>query len=302
MVDKEHFEICKKLSKEAYKDRLQDNIDGWQGIDEREYKKVICLDKTIEAYQKFNFACVAYKKDDSKEIILAFRGTDDFVDLFIIDPFFVKKEIPIKASGEARVAYNNLKKRYPDFKFYLTGHSLGGAYAQLLCYQLKQEKQECSAITFNPPGTAYALVRQEENKEMEELIDNYVVMNDFVGTYRLHMGKTHYIQPYPFDKPDPENHTKKQTPHGAILYYNEAEFGPIIDKIDGFRKENAWALWFYDVKNTDISNQIFKPIIDIAIEQHNLIDAMAIIKNENIKLLNTFEYNVEGISYHMPEL
>lgn len=298
--DNDKLDICRKLSREAYKKKIQENIDGWIGIDEKQFNEKcwFTLLQRLNPYQKGHFACVAYKNDQRKEIIIAFRGTNDPLDV-ITDSFFITKETP-PSLNSAREAYDKLKKQYLDFDFYFTGHSLGGAYAQLLCHQLKNEGVFCHALTFNAPGVAYAMDRPEENKDLEKLIDNYVIMNDFVGNYRQHMGKTHYIQPYPFDKPDPENTEKNQTPHGAILLYNEREFGPIIKDLNGFRKENAWALWFYDTKNTDSQNKIFKPIINFAIEPHNLTDAISIIKDNKIEILNKFEYDVNQVGYYLP--
>lgn len=285
-----NFEICKKLSKEVYNDKLPSNIDGWKSFDSG-----TCGEQT-NAYKKLNFACVSFIKD--KEIIIAFRGTNDKADV-VTDLNFVFNKTPIATPKFAREFYNKLKEKCSDCKIYFTGHSLGGAYAQLLCAQLVKEQDICRAITFNAPGMAYAL----DNKNASDTIkypniSNYVVMNDFVGNFKAHIGNTYYIQPFPLDKINADG--KKETSHGCILSYDEATYGPCFSKPIGFGTKESWALYCYDVKN----EEPYKVILKKSIRPQNLEKAIAIIKDpkNNIKLLNKFEYKTALNNYSLDNI
>lgn len=280
-----NFEICKKLSREIYNKSLSLNIDGWQRIDVEQHGQ------QGNASTKLNFACASYAK--ANEIIITFRGTNDFIDI-VTDLNFVINQVPAFTSKFARAFYNKTKKKYPDFKYYFTGHSLGGAYAQLICAQLVKECDICDAITFNAPGMAYVIDDKNANKDLKyPNIHNYVVMNDFVGNFKAHIGETYCIQPYPLDTINTEG--KKETSHGCILSYNEVTFGACFSKPVGFGTKEAWALYCYDVKNSEPYRFVLKK----AIRPKDLENAIVIIKDpkNNIKLLNKFEYKTNFNEY-----
>jgi hypothetical protein len=288
-----NFEICKTLSKKVYDDNMSENIDGWQMLKFEGQGTVTNEQKKVNVFKELNFACAAYRKDN--EIIIAFRGTNDKADV-ITDLNFVFKEIPLVTPKFAREFYDKLKKMCADCKFYFTGHSLGGAYAQLLCAQLVKENDIDKAITFNAPGMAYALDDKNASKDLKyPNISNYVVMNDFVGNFKAHIGETYYIQPFPLDRKNEDGTI--ETSHGCILSYDEATFGAYFSKPIGFGTKEAWALYCYDVKNSEP----YKVILKRSIRPQNLENAINIIKDpqNNIKLLNDFKYKTGKQEYEL---
>ncbi|MDD3420246.1 MAG: lipase family protein [Candidatus Gastranaerophilales bacterium] len=282
-----NFPICLKLSKEIYKDEIPTKIDGWARIDG------VCDENNSDTYKKLNFACGAYKKDD--EIIIAFRGTNDLLDI-ITDFSFVIRKIPAMTPKIAQNYYNKIQQQCPNCKIYFTGHSLGGAYAQLICAQLIQENKDCKAITFNAPGMGYVLNTKKFDKSLDySSISNYVVMNDFIGNFKSHIGYTYYIQPFPLDSLKEDG--TLETSHGCILSYNEEKFGPCFSKPEGFGTKESWAIYCYDVKN----KEKYKILLNKRIRPKDLENAIKIIQSQKdkIKLKNSFTYKTKGKEYSL---
>ena len=289
-----NFEICKRLCQEVYNKDVPEKINEWIFISSQKSKEIKSGGK-ISVTEHMNFAYVAYKNEELKEIIIAYRGTNDKLDI-ITDLNFVFEKIPIITPKFAKNSYNELKNKYKNYKIYLTGHSLGGAYAQLLCAQLMQNQDICFAITFNAPGMDYALEKTNATKAIKySNISNYVIMNDFIGNFRAHIGNTYYIQPIPFNKIIRDN--KKLTPHGGILYYDKNFLGQHHSKPTGFGTKEAWALYSYDCNN----DESYKTIIKSKVRPKNLLTAIEIIKDvkNNIKLLNNFEYIANKKNYSL---
>ncbi len=92
-------------------------------------------------------------------------------------------------------AFARIKKEHPGCNYYITGHSLGGFYAQLVAYHCGH-----TAYTFNAPG-AYQTYRQLHPRwnralwwiRSKKLITNYVREHDLVGTFGTHLGQTKII-------------------------------------------------------------------------------------------------------------
>lgn len=314
MVLEHNFEICQKLSNRAYKEE-QSPLGDWLpitfiGYGEIKSNKV----KEVPVYHNLNLACIAYRNDKTKEVIIAFRGTEqkDCLD-FVTDFQFVFRKIPAITTNIAKKAYNQIKAKYKDYSFYLTGHSLGGAYAQILGAELIRDNDLCRAIAFNPPGTNYALERIEKGltpkdksnfeKELASRINNYVIMNDFVGNFQAHIGSTYYIQPFPLDKHNADGNI--ETPHNFILEYTEANLGNHIPQPAGFFTANACALWCFDVNNRN-SGALFwfvKKVLDVDVSAKDLEKALKIIEelkvNNKITLLNSFKYKTERKEYEL---
>jgi hypothetical protein len=76
-----------------------------------------------------------------------------------------------------------------EFISYVTGHSLGGFLAQLVCAQ----NRSLHGITFNAPGAAQFLKEESRNHE----IYNYVREHDVVGTLGTHIGETRQLKDVP---------------------------------------------------------------------------------------------------------
>ena len=97
--------------------------------------------------------------------------------------------------AHAFAAFAQIKKENPGCTFYITGHSLGGFYAQMVAYH-----HGLTAYTFNAPG-AYQTYRQlypEWTRALwwirsKKLITNYVREHDLVGTFGTHLGQIKII-------------------------------------------------------------------------------------------------------------
>lgn len=307
----ENFEVCNFFSKDVYEkfivsEYTTQKADKWKIV-------TTLIDADYKPYTKGNFACSAYRKNNS--IIISFRGTNDFEDM-CADVTFLFEGTPPISTKYARKYYDAVKNDNPGCEFIFTGHSLGGAYAQILCAELIKEGTHNikNVITFNAPGIGYLL--QEKEQELEQvfkkLISNYVIMNDYVGNFREHLGDTYYFQPYPLNTYEqlPDNSKKRVTAHGCILSYYKQDYGYkkfgirySHEEIKGFNRKTAWALWLYDINNTNPDETLIKHAIQnkiFGISKEDLIEAICIINNSNIEMNNHFNYLAEGIPFQDP--
>ena len=76
-----------------------------------------------------------------------------------------------------------------EFTSYVTGHSLGGFLAQLVCAR----NRSLTGITFNAPGAAQFLTEPSHHSE----IYNYIREHDVVGTLGIHIGATRQLKDVP---------------------------------------------------------------------------------------------------------
>lgn len=300
-----NFEICKQLSREIYKkeNELPKTIDGWVLIGTIK-GGIINQDKTttkIKANFDSDFGCAAYKKDNA--IIIAFQGTDikktlnplELIDV-ITDCHFVAKKIPPSASIAMRF-YLTIIEKYGSSEIYLTGHSLGGAYAQIIASRAIKDGRDVKAITFNAPGLGYAIKPKEREKHRFELlksISNYVVMNDFIGNFREHAGSTYYVQPYPLNIPNTTSGKGFVSPHSVITDYDKNLNGEILSCPEGWNSKCAWAIWIYDKNPVSKAEKAVQVLLDAKTNCNYLIKAIKIIQNlqesKQLTLLNDFTF------------
>lgn len=92
-------------------------------------------------------------------------------------------------------AFTQIKKENPGCTYYITGHSLGGFYAQMVAYHYG-----LTAYTFNAPGAyqAYRQLYPDWSRKLwwirsKKLITNYVRKHDLVGTFGTHLGQIKII-------------------------------------------------------------------------------------------------------------
>ena len=127
-----------------------------------------CDDFIFDYGECFVYTAVSFER---KAILLAFRGTDEVLQL--IDQIVAVLAIPkteFKTGGKVQKYFYNafdklypcvtdsvddLVKKYPDFDVQITGHSLGGAIASLssvaLVFDKKVQKKKMSVYTFGLP-------------------------------------------------------------------------------------------------------------------------------------------------------
>lgn len=214
---------------------------------------------------KDNFACAAYR--NGNKVIISFRGTDDPADILISDGHIAAGKIPDKEFEYAEMFYAEVQNHFKDenVEIEFTGHSLGGAIAQLL-----GAKYGNKTVTFNAPGMLNMLDQIGCSTTAEySNITNYAVLNDYVGNFRAHVGDTYYIPPIPV-----ENEPFYDT-HNGIFAYTEATHGEIFSKIPGFTTEHALALWFYD-QNNDLLD--VKNLLATKVKPQDLYDAILLVE------------------------
>ena len=154
----------------------EQQVSGWEVI------KLNDKDVTGVGDAWAGFAAVAYKNEQTKEIIIAYRGTDSPLDAIISDAQLAFNLTPQQAAPAVEF-FEEIAENADNagYSITITGHSLGGALAQYVA-SLKQEP----AITFEAPGIDIPSGGTSEN------IINYVNMNDPIGSYREHIGETRY--------------------------------------------------------------------------------------------------------------
>ncbi len=277
-------EICGKICNESYnKESIQPEIDGWT------YIGVGKTRKTKKAYNRLNFAGVAYKKGN--QIIIGFRGTDGPLDIFSDFTFIFRTEPKITTKCALHY-YNQIKSMYKDSEILLTGHSLGGAYAQLLAKELIDQQIDITAIALNAPGLGYTK-EDSENDLYKGKIYNCVITNDFVGTFKAHLGDAYYLKPFPQNTIKMPQKDEYDTPHGCIIKQPEEILGEIHTKPQNLGTKECWALWVYDIKNKDKLRHILK----VKTEEEDLKKAIEILEQSEIKPSECFDFEVEGKKY-----
>ena len=220
-------------------------------------------------YTDNGFTCAAYK--NGNKIIISFRGTDPEVFDYLEDIVIIRNFIPATYFHKAENFYNQIIEYYnaigEDVEIEFTGHSIGGAIAQLM-----GAKYGNKTVTFNAPGMLNLLEQIDcSTTATYNNITNYSVLNDYVGNFQAHVGYTYYIPPIPIND-DPKIDT-----HNGIFSYSEETHGNIIAKIPGFSTEHAFALWYYD-RNNYLATDSLKNVIPVEFDEKDLENAVLLVE------------------------
>lgn len=157
-------------------------------------------------------------------------------------------------SADAWEFFNTVTSIYQNVPITITGHSSGGALAQLVA---AKALEECNiaipTYTFNAPGVQSLLwqIGCSSNADYS-FINNYSAMNDWCGMFREHIGNLYTIQPIEIEQGDNLNQkifNLFTDTHEGIFEYNENDFGEITNKPIGFNQSEGLSLWYYDVNN-----------------------------------------------------
>lgn len=108
-----------------------------------------------------------YRNRLTNEMVIAYRGTDQTEDL-LVDLQIALGNISQEQLLDAEIFYNAVITQYGDSNITITGHSLGGALAQLVGAETGVE-----TVTFNAPGMKNQISGGSYNN-----ITNYVNLND----------------------------------------------------------------------------------------------------------------------------
>lgn len=156
------------------------------------------------------FSCIALQNPETKEIIFAFRGTNNFGD-WDTDGLIGSRVFPADWMGQFAAArkfvfqtlnqygpicYNDQKAMFNAIgqgsNVSFTGHSLGGALAQYMTYKTaKLDKGDAGikSVTFDAVGIGDNVGVSSIDADKYNSTD-HVNSLDWVGTYGLQLGKT----------------------------------------------------------------------------------------------------------------
>lgn len=235
-----NFDDYKNISNNIYNSSLTEGLSSdWQVINISSMGYIPNGNNYVVHDPSNGFNAAAYYNSSTHELVIVYRGSENYGD-FISDAWIIAGQIPPQAS-DAYQFYNAAAYYVTQIlgdtsaQISLTGHSLGGALAQVIA-----SNNNLAATTFNAPGMAYCAGQHTSQ------INNYVIMNDYVGNLRSHAGDTYYIAPVAITS-NPLTDT-----HNSILQYTKSQFGDIFSHPEGFGTSEALSLWYYDVKNNNI--------------------------------------------------
>ncbi|MGG3509362.1 hypothetical protein ABES58_28350 [Paenibacillus lautus] len=172
--------------------------------------------------------------DKVKEV----TGINDVTDWFGEQSRQIDKKTDIWGTNQLYQAEDyalEMKEKYKDVDFTLTGHSLGGANAQYAAAYTGM-----SAVTFSAPSVIGSLSpearRKAENGEFDSQITNFVHPGDIIGSGALggfdgHVGSTYYIDSSYKDANDGLSIKEK---------IDNTLGGPNYHQLDRYRFENGY--------------------------------------------------------------
>ena len=197
--------------------------------------------------------------------------------------------------------------KLPFSKIFITGHSLGGALAQLIAAKIYcTTKKKIDTFTYNAPGCKHLLDIFGYDKNLNySFITNYAVMNDWCGMYGENIGQTFLVYPICFNEIEdnsPVNilNNVLLTTHEGIFDYNEKLNGNIIKKPNDFNQAEGLSLWYFDSKNPIKDMKSIPELIASIVPNFNVPQFSQIGKS----IKNTAEkyFKDNGINIPSPDL
>jgi Lipase (class 3) len=117
------------------------------------------------------------------DAVVAFRGSTTSHDWFVTDPKLAVGYTPPEFA--AAVSYFvSEEKANPSFNFFVTGHSLGGAEAEVVA-----AATGAGGVTFAAPGVGNMLATTNGDASFGANLTNYVIADDPVGTHTFLSGQ-----------------------------------------------------------------------------------------------------------------
>lgn len=225
------------------------------------------------------FQAVAYKNETTKEIVIAYRGTDSVLDAVYSDGQIAFNVTP-QQTTPALAFYDNISNSVSGqgYTISVTGHSLGGVLAQYVA-----ASKHVSGVTFNAPG-----VNIPAGGDASGIV-NYVNMNNFIGCLNQHLGETRYYLP------DGLYMDGSFKPHSDYIGQDFNNYVTLPDGVNWTLGESL-ALWGYDVNNHNTS---LKAILSPMVTQNNLKSALDKLNNYyvNSGMQESFIYSTLNNTY-----
>lgn len=170
-------------------------------------KKEVCLpnnDKWVILEVKENkesgYFGAIYINDETKQIVLAHRGTDSFK-AFLEDIWgiYLNKNTPQKIEAFVFVGKAIELANAKNYHLSFTGHSLGAFLAELSVFYAKREIfLDVNAVTFESPGSKDCMEKMQPNLgciDLEKLdIITYLSTPNLVNTLYKHVGTVYHIK------------------------------------------------------------------------------------------------------------
>ena len=250
----------KALSLGVYKDNKNSIPKDWVRFSER--------DNESTGFHAETF----YKKG---AVVISFRGTDDYKDLFENDFLQMGRNKLPNQYVDAINYYNEIQKTFPSFKIVFTGHSLGGSLAQLMGNLTGNE-----TVTFNAYGVGN-LLNGNINYENSKNIRNYGNINDlvFMMNFDNQLGHTQVIN----SSFDDDFYLTK----GYNGSYPQGGHDLVHHKIEHMGNLENSASY---VSPEEIESMILFGGVNLDIDLRNL-DTERIITNEEIKQMSNEEFS-----------
>ncbi|TCS94680.1 DUF2974 domain-containing protein [Hazenella coriacea] len=186
------------LTPEQLTDKVQEL--GWE--EDTYYRKY----NETEGRLDHGFQVKVFANKKSRELVIAYRGSDEFYDYIGPDASLGISRYPHNVQYVlAKEFYEELSNDsdYRDYQKIQTGHSLGGHVAQYMALQ-----NHVPTITFNGPGLNFSdsedplfkefSTRKDQDQanqagKYNNLVRNYTFNGDTIGSINQHLGESYNL-------------------------------------------------------------------------------------------------------------